>query len=954
MAVLPTIRRASHPGFSALLVSLCLALLCARVPAARGATTGKLQGRIVAADTGEPVGFVDLLLQPADTTIKRVGGMSNADGTFLLEAAPGRYALQVRAMSYAHKRIEGVLIEAGKLQPLSIALASRAIQQKEIVVEARARTNTESSLLTARRRAAAVGDAVSAEQVRKTPDKDAAEVLRRVTGLSVSDGKYVFVRGLGERYSSTEIDGVRVASPEQNKRVVPLDLLPANLLENIVVQKTYTADRSGEFGGGDVQVRTRDFPGNRTWSVSASQTFVDGVTFHDHQTYAAGAGNFFGFGADARQIPQAVFDLAGGRPLFRSDRDPSRGFTVGQLRGVAKAFSDVWSAKSGRSLPNGSYSATYGDERRVFGRSLGVIESWTFSHGYDRRDESQRFFADRSDTSYDYAVKRWTETTRLGGITGLGYRLSPRHSLSLRGLFTQDADNEVRTYEGVDHNQIDTWTGTWLQHRVTRLMYVERSVLSGSAEGKHQFAALRGLDLDWKLTRSRASRLQPDRRETRYDRRFLPNGDAGEWHWLFGSTGSREYGDLRDNGWGQTLSGVLPLDLGKHANGKLAFGYDRQTKSRDNFYRRFDFIADPSNFAVPRESPPESIFQASAFDPKKGYAIINETTLDIDNYTAEQRVSAGYLMLNLPIGSRVRGNFGVRREQGFQDVRSFDLFHPSRITKEGKLDNADWLPSANLTVSVGANANLRFGASRTLSRPDLNELSPSPALDYVGGMRVAGNPDLRRALIDNYDFRIEAFPTLSEVFAVGVYYKNLHEPIEQVITGDSPPDLVPMNADRGHNVGTELELRSGLGRFSRRLSRLSLNSNASIISSHVTLKPRITRLGSTDHPLMGQANYIVNVALSYTAPRKNLDASLLVGALGKRLRVLAEYPKPDIYEQPSTTLDAALNWAPSSWGRFKFAGKSLLDPLIRQLQSGKEVTGYHQGRSFSVAFSLGS
>ena len=268
---------------AALSLAVLALLTVARVHAA---ITGKLQGRIVATDNGEPIGFADLQLIPADTTMKRVGGLTNADGTFLLEAAPGRYALQVRALSYARKRIEGLVLAAGRLTPFSTGLSPEALAVEEIVVEAKARQNTEQSMLQARKRAASVGDAVSAEQVRRSPDKDAAEVLRRVTGLSVSDGKYVFVRGMGERYSSTEIDGVRIATPEQNKRVVPLDLLPANLLENIVVQKTYTADRPGEFGGGDVQVRTRDFPGQRTWSASFAQGWNAGVTGRDHLTYS--------------------------------------------------------------------------------------------------------------------------------------------------------------------------------------------------------------------------------------------------------------------------------------------------------------------------------------------------------------------------------------------------------------------------------------------------------------------------------------------------------------------------------------------------------------------------------------------------------------------------------------------------------------------------------------------
>src|SRR5262245_64885754 len=303
--------RHSHSGRARVFTwAIALAALLSTT-AAIAATTGKVQGRIVTVESGEPVGFADVQLVPADTTMKRVGTLSNADGTFLLEALPGRYTLMVRALSFAKTSIEGVVVTAGGLLPMNVALKPEALQQEEVVVEAKARQNSETAMLAARKKAVAVGDAVSAEQVRRSPDKDAAEVLRRVTGLSVSDGKFVFVRGMGERYSSTEIDGVRIASPEQNKRVVPLDLLPAALLENIVVQKTYTADRAGEFSGGDVQLHTKDFPGNRTWSFSVSQGYAEGVTFQDRRTYRSSRADIFGFGADSRSIPGAVFDAAG-------------------------------------------------------------------------------------------------------------------------------------------------------------------------------------------------------------------------------------------------------------------------------------------------------------------------------------------------------------------------------------------------------------------------------------------------------------------------------------------------------------------------------------------------------------------------------------------------------------------------------------------------------------------
>ena len=927
---------------AAFVVGWVLVLTGLAAPTVSAATTGKIQGKVAGTDTGEPIGFADVLLIPADTTLHKVGGLTNADGTFLLEAAAGRYTLQIRALSYATQRIEGIVIEAGRLLPVSTALKPEAIQQEEIVVEAKARQNTENSMLSARRKAAAVGDGVSAEQVRRSPDKDAAEVLRRVTGLSVSDGKYVFVRGLGERYSSTEVDGVRIASPEQNKRVVPLDLVPANLLENIVVQKTYTADRPGEFGGGDVQVRTKDFPGNRTWSFSISQGYSEGVTFGQRRTYASTRADIFGFGADSRRIPDAVYDVAGTRPLVESS-NPSFGFSLATLASVARSFTNVWSPYSARAIPNAGYSTTYGDEFKLLGRPLGVILSGSLSRSFDEQAETQRTFTGVNDTLVDYSVQRSTESVLLGGITGVSYRFSPRHTFHLRGLYTHSADDEVRSYEGRNHSGPSQLTGEDQRLRSTRLLYVEREVQSGSLEGQHEFVRLMGTSLGWKLTRSTAKRLQPDRRETVSSHNYYYDGYGNlVGYWALSPVGSREFGDLRDEGWGGTLGAKVPFRLARFGAGKLSLGFDRQTKKRDNFYRRFNIVypeeADPT-------APPEVAFGNPAY--------VAEATFAVDNYRANQRLTAGYATLDVPFGHRARGNFGVRVEKGFQDVRSHDLFKPWLITSEGMLEDTDWLPSGNFTWSVTEVVNLRLGASRTLSRPDINELSPSPTTEFLGGLQRVGNPALRRAVIENYDVRIEAFPTLSEVLAAGVFYKRLHDPIEQAIRGGSPGLMIPVNSEGGTNRGIELEARAGLGRLWKPLASFSVNTNASIISSEIRLAPGDSHFGSGEHPLQGQADYLVNGALSCATASRRLEATLLMSLTGKRLRALGSSDLPDIYEQPSGSVDASVGFGLGR-ARWKLAARNLLDPRIRQLQNGAETTGYRRGRSYSIALSTGS
>jgi hypothetical protein len=931
MGRLPVSFHRSRAGRAWWVVALLVGAALTRPVSAHAAATARVQGKVVASDTGEPVGYADLLLVSADSTMRKVGGLSNADGTFLLEAPAGIYSLRVRAISYASKRIEGVVLSEGKLFSLSPTLVPEAIQQQEIVVEARAKTNTEASMLAARKKAQAVGDAVSAEQMRRAPDKTAGDVLRRVTGLSVSDGRYVFVRGLGERYSSTEVDGVRIASPEPNKRVVPMDLFPAALLDNINVQKTYTADRAGEFGGGDVQVNTRDFPGVRMWAFSASQGYAPGVTGATRQTYVSPDADRWGFGAGGRALPDIVNQIAGDRPLSEGS---GLGFPASTLQEVEKSFDNVWTPLGARTLPNGRYTATYGDQRKLFGRPFGIVGAGSMSHSFDHRSEIQRDFKNAQGALQDdYQVERYTESAQLGANAALSYRFSPGHQAHLRGFLSNSADDEVRSYEGAD-----TY-GDLLYRRSTRLLYVQRSILSGSLEGQDDFANLNNASLSWRLTRSGARRQQPDRRESMYIRVPIDETDPGYWGL---ATGRREYGDLKDNGWGGSLKASFPYASERMGNGKVMLGFNRDTKRRENYYRRFDFI--PATYGS--DAAPESVYDK-----------VNEATLAVDNYSAHQKVEAIYVSVDMPFGRRVRSNFGIRRERGQQDVSSHDLFDPSIVTSEGHLDNADWLSGANLTWSVSSAINLRAAASRTLTRPDLDELSPSPTLDYVGGLQRLGNPRLQRGTLESYDLRLEGFPSGTEVLAIGGFYKAMQDPIEYTVRGaTSGFVLVPDNSAGGHNLGIEIEARASLGRITRHLQRLSLNSNVSFISSQVTLKDAPTKIGSQQHPLQGQADHLVNAALTYQTPGARLESSLLLSMVGQRLVTLSNAAQgiPDHYDPGFTSLDFTFAVAPFPGARVRFEGSNLLDHEVREMVGPYVAKSYHDGRTYSIGFSYGS
>ncbi len=902
----------------------------------RAAAAGHVRGRVVAAAAAEAISFADVLLIPADTTLRRVGGMTNSDGTFLLEAAPGAYTLQVRAISYARKQVTGVIVEAGELRELAVTLEPEAIVQPAVEVQAEARKSSEAALLAERRRAATVGDALSAELVRRTPDRDAGEALRRVTGLSVLQGRYVFVRGLGERYSSTEVDGVRVVSPEQNKRVVPLDLFPADLLDHVIVQKTYSVDRPGEFGGGDVQVRTRDFPGRRSFSFRVGQGYDEGTTFSSFMT------DRLGLGLSERATPSVIQDVAGGKPVFPRGLDPSRGFSRDTMAAIGRSFRNAWSPITRNAPLSQSLVQTYGDEFRVFGRPLGIVEAATYGRSFNTLSEKERFFTSAGDTVYDYAVTRSSETARLSGLLGVSLRLAPNHSLHVRSLFTRDDESEARSYLGSNSSLLTLV-------RSNRLLYVERSLLTSSLEGRHELRGWVKPRLEWRAGLSRATRREPDRRESIYQQvNYRDDNDSLHTIWTMSGGGlgaTRYFGDMTDHGRGFDARLVLPFARDRASAGRLELGgrYDR--RDRESTYRRFNF---KPGSGVDLSAPPESLFQEGRWSTAPGGPEVVEATRSDDNYSARQRQGAGFASLDLPLPLGARAVLGLRVERGEQDVRTYDLFTPSRVVAHARLDDTDLLPAANLTLPLGRDGNLRLAASRTVSRPDLRELSPGPTLEFLNGLRVRGNADLRRATIENYDARAERFPSAVEVLALGGFVKRFHDPIEQVIRPGDAPYLQPENSESARLMGAELEARISLGRLAARLRGLSLNSNLTLAASRVTLGARATTLGSQQHPLQGQSNVLWNGALTWTRRDARADLSLLANTVGRHLEALGVTPRPDRYEQTRTALDAAFNWSPRPFLRVKVAGKNLTDAPVRVLEGGKEARSYRRGRAFSV------
>ncbi|MFN0151888.1 MAG: TonB-dependent receptor domain-containing protein [bacterium] len=927
---------------------------------AASAEKGKINGKVVSSETGEPLAFANIVLFQGKRGVepgKPAGGASTqADGSYRIVTAPGTYWMTVSYISFNPTHVEEVVVTAGGVAELNVSLVPEAVKLEEIQVTATAIRTSEAALLSNQKKSATVSDAVSSEQIKKSTDSDAAEVMQRVTGVSVVDDKFVFVRGLGERYSSAQVNGTTVGSPEPNKRILPLDLFASGLLDNIVVQKTYTVDKPGDFGGGLVDINTREFPGQSSWSLGIGSGANGKTTGETFLVYDAGSKEFLGldlgFDDGSRDLPSAVDEIAGDQ-IVRQAGVGGVGLTREQMIEVAHSFSNVWSPRreSGRVPRN--MSASYGNEVRPFGRPLGLIFSGSYSNSFQRKSGERNAYQNALlEPAANYLTDEFSNEVLWGLTSNASLRVSKSNTLKLWTMYNRSAEDLVRSYEGYNDGQS-------ADIRSNRLQYVERGLFSTTAGMSHHLAPLLGSTLDWELSYSMAKRNEPDRREYVYQ--FFPSeeeGVPGEYRMLIGGaigTTSRLYETLHDWDRGAKGDWSVPFRQWGGLESKLKIGVAYSGKDRESHRRVFRYSA-RNQGTLDLSAPPESIFTYENIESRT--VSLQEDTRSTDNYSGEQRSSAVYTMLDVPLTKQLRMNTGVRIEHVNQEVVTFPLFQPGAPALVASPRTTEALPAVNLTYAFNQKTNLRGGFSKTVNRPELSELSPAQYYDYIGEEVFRGNPDVRPAKLTNYDLRLERYPAGDELLAVSTFYKDLRAPINRSYLPSQEDEIISStNAKDGFMYGAEFEARLGLRRASSALASWKVGGNVTIVESEVRLEENAgetQRVSSFIHPLEGQSPYVLNLGVYYEPSRSRLAGSVLYTAFGERLEVVGVGDLPDKFETARGSLDATLAWSPMEALRLKLSGENLLGDDIQFEQAGAITRRYEKGRSIGLSISTGS
>jgi hypothetical protein len=917
------LRRGARRGVLVVLAGLVAA--APRVATAQEAV-GRITGRVLDTETGQPIAGAGV--QVAGSTL---GAMSGVDGRFLIVRVPaGTIDLSVRRIGYAQKSITGIVLPAGGSIEQDVTLSAAKVELTAVTVSAAAERGSVNAALDAQRTATGIVNAITAEQISKSPDGDAAKAIQRVSGVTVQDGRSVFVRGLGERYTVTSLNGARMPSPEPEKRFVPLDMFPAGLLQSINVAKTFTPDLSGDFSGASVDIQTREFPARRSVTFSSSLGLNDLATGRALVAAPSAGGEWLGLGAGSRPLPGA---LSSAQSIAQLTNRPA-------MNGAINGLRNSWTPTQQTGLPNGSLGVSVGGQDPLFGLRIGYLASLTYSASQEVRADA--YFANPVQRDgRPQVLESWTGagstlSSTWGGMFNLSSLVSANTRLSLNNTYTRSADNEARRSVG----QSFEFSLATVERNTLR--YVERAIRSTQLKGEHSFAGGQ-TQLDWTASTAGVVRREPDRADLVY----AQFGTGQPFRWTDGdpNVARRTFADLEESNLSFGVN--AKRTFGERVDGfTLKAGALVRSTDRDALNRQFAII---STFVPDADAfrPAEELFDGRFTGANDN--IFNVLNVSEDGiYTAAERLGAGYAMAELPVGDRIRLIGGARLEQARITVNTSLA---SGNFQTSVLENTDVLPALVLNIKTSDIGQLRASASQTLARPEYRELSPVQYLEVVGGQITSGNPNLVRTLIQSYDVKYELFPNAGEVLSIGVFAKRFDQPIERVdIATGGQPIVSFFNAAGARNFGVELEARKGLGLLGERFEPFAVFSNVTLMQSDIEIGEGASSNTNANRPMMGQAPWVVNAGLSYSGASSGLSATLLYSAVGARIYAAGTIPFPDIYEQPRHLVDLSLRVPMGERWTWRVDARNLLDAPFRLTQGPVTREEYRLGRQ--LAFGL--
>lgn len=872
-----------------------------------------INGKVTDAITNEALFGTKIIVQGISK-----GAIVDADGKYTIEGlTAGRYTLEIRSQGYNNLLLTDVIVKATEKRTLDIKMEKIVTEYGPVTVVAKVNRESTTELLRMQKNSASVVDGINAETFKKTPDTKAADVLKRITGASIQDNKFLVIRGLSDRYNFALLNGAPLPSTESDKKAFSFDIFPSNMLDNLLIMKTATPDLPGEFAGGVLDINTVEPKDINYQSIQLSAGFNTISTFRNFKNSTDSNLDFLGLGATDRIIPEGIPSTL----EFASTLDAEKGR-------LAQKMVFNWTPKQMLALPNTSLQYALGRTYKLTNsdRSIGFSFAYSYMSNFNYSTNIRRDFEGDTDPTGNNAVidpnnviKRmelvdsmFSQSVLNSGMFNIKFVLGPKSNIQFKNLYSISSDDKVSVRNGVreldnDPHQFEKATNFW---------YTQNNLYSGQLIGKHSFEKFK---INWNGGYSNVSRVIPNQRRIVYRKNALDVNDSTEQFIAVMQNNGTNPICAGNMFWSTSMESIysikydiaLPFEFSILKN-ELKLGGLQQYRMRDFTARNLGFSkyapAGGGGFDGQLLLSSESdIFAAENLglmsNGMGGFKLDEATNVD-DSYQAAAFLNAGFASLDSKIGDKIRVVGGVRLES-YNQVFEYIEFGSNKAMR---IDSTviDLLPSVNLIYSLNKKMNLRASVYKTVSRPEFRELAPFAFYNFILDNIISGNPKLKRAVITNFDLRYEYFPGKGQIISVSGFYKDFRDPIELITrTGTSgAPELYYTNIPKVTNYGAEVEWRMNLGFIAKQdehplWSNLTLYANASIIRSKVDLN---TIIGSgIDRPLQGQSPYIANAGLYYA--KNDFSVSCSYNIVGQRIYIIGNIQEPNVWENGRHVID---------------------------------------------------
>lgn len=865
------------------------------------AQKGKIAGVINDAEVNDILPFANAYIKGTTT-----GTTSDFEGDYVLEVEEGTYTVVFSFVGYETLEVSDVIVKAGETTDLDVTMKSSAGALDEIIITTTTARDTEASVLTLQRNSVNLMDGLASQTFAKIGAGEVSSAVRTVPGVSVQDGKYVYVRGLGDRYTKSILNGMDIPGLDPDRNTIQLDLFPTNILDNIQVVKSSTADLPADFTGGMVNIVTKDFPSREEYSLSIGGTYNPAMHFNSNfLQYQGSSTDFFGFDDGTRDMP-----------VRRNQSFPRPFDNDAALTRLTQRFNPTLGATTATSPMDFSAGLTAGNQFTVGDNNkLGYFASVSYRNETEFYEdfESNSFLKPRATSQFELRPNRTlrgdygTNNVLVSAMAGTAFKTA-RSKYQLNVLHLQNGESKAGYFNE------NVFVADAIEVFRDNLEYTERSITNAMLTGKHSNQDA-SWTTEWKLSPSLARVNDKDIRITAFE--YNENNDTYSIRPSSSESPTRIWRDLEEI----DLVGKLDLTkrhqlFGREANLKFGGGYTY--KQRDFSIDQYQILIQGSVSQNYEGDANEILAPENIWTPERRTgSYINGFYEPTNTFEAYNTNAAAYASHEFKISEKLKTILGVRFEK-------FDLFYTGqnnlgdqRLDNEHLIDKADFFPSANFIFSTTENANLRLSYARTTARPSFKEASIAQIYDPLTNRTFIGNIDIRPTYINNLDIRYEIFSEQAQLIAFSGFVKSFSDPIELTIFSDFASDnLQPRNVNDALVYGAEVEIRRNLGFLDQRLSNFNLNLNVSVIESIVEMdrspsgeyesKSRNLRTGEDfdgTRQLQGQSPYLINTGLNYTSDSNAWQTGIYYNVQGKTLEVVGIGTAPDVYSMPFHSLN---------------------------------------------------